>query len=322
MIIQTGVRSTLIQISLERWQSGWSCSSWNRMNLYSLGSNPSLSELIQDRSIFNMNKLSYREWQSHPYHRVSVSPWPLTTSFSLLVMTLSAAAYFNGYANGGIGLALGFLLVLLSRVLWFRDVINERLYEGAHTKMVQKGLSTGFLLFLVSEIFLFLSVFWAFMHSALSPNIELNMEWPPVGIESLDALSIPLLNTVILLVSGASVTWGHHALIKGDIGGAKKGFVWTILLALVFTYFQVVEYSQAEFTITDSVFGSVFFFGTGLHACHIVVGNIFLMVGLARLSLNHSTSHHHVGLEAAILYYHLVDVVWLALYAVFYWWGS
>lgn len=263
-----------------------------------------------------------KEWQAHPYHLVTQSPWPLLTSVSLLILTLSGAGWFNGFSLAGYGVALGLVSTISSMILWFKDVINERVMMGDHTILVQKGLELGFLLFLVSEIFLFVSIFWAFLHSALAPSVEIGMQWPPVGIDPLDPYSIPLLNTIILLSSGATVTYGHHALIAGDRKGAILGLILTILLALVFTSFQVVEYKEAGFTISDSVFGSVFFLGTGVHGLHIVIGTLFLTVGLVRLINYHFTSHHHVGLESAILYYHLVDVVWLALYVLFYWWGA
>ena len=167
--------------------------------------------------------------QFFPYHLVSRSPWPLLVSFSLLVLTLSAVMYMHGYPNGGILLLLGFVLTGYGMTLWLRDVTTEATYEGAHTSQVQNGLVLGFVLFVVSEIFAFLSVFWAFFHSSLSPTVEIGGVWPPQGITALDPFAIQLLNTILLLSSGAFVTYGHHALIQGDRKGAIKGTLLTII---------------------------------------------------------------------------------------------
>ena len=207
--------------------------------------------------------------------------------------------------------------------LWFRDVITESTYEGFHTKEVVHGILIGFLLFIVSEAFAFLSVFWAFFHSALSPAVEIGGCWPPQGIEALNAFAIPLLNTILLLSSGAFVTFAHHSLLQGNRKRSILGNIVTILLAIIFTSFQGYEYIQAPFTIADSVFGSAFFASTGLHGLHVIVGTIFITIGLFRIIYYHFTTKHHTGYEASILYWHFVDVVWLFLFiAVYYWGGS
>ena len=135
---------------------------------------------------------------------------------------------------------------------------------GDHTKEVKNGLMIGIVLFIISEVFAFLSVFWAFFHSSLSPAIEIGSSWPPQGISALDPFAIPLLNTFLLLSSGAFITWGHHALIQGDRKSAIIGTFLTIVLAVVFTALQYYEYTEAAFSISDSVFGTVFFASTGL----------------------------------------------------------
>lgn len=168
----------------------------------------------------------------------------------------------------------------------------------------------------------FLSVFWAFFHSSLAPTIEIGGTWPPVGIESVDAFAIPLLNTILLLSSGAFVTWGHHALIKGDRFGAIVGTFITIILALIFTGLQAFEYMEAPFSFADSVFGTVFYASTGLHGLHVIVGTIFLTVAFIRIVQYHYTDSHHAGFESAILYWHFVDVVWIFLYIFVYVWAS
>ena len=153
-------------------------------------------------------------------------------------------------------------------------------FQGHHTFAVQKGLSLGFVLFVISEIFFFISIFWAFFHSSLSPTVELGAHWPPAGIETLNPWEVPLLNTVILLSSGATITYAHHSLIKGERKGALYGSIFTVLLAGIFTIFQGVEYSVSSFTISDGVFGTCFFFGTGFHGLHVIIGTIFLSVAL------------------------------------------
>ena len=260
--------------------------------------------------------------QFFPYHLVPTSPWPLLVSFSLLSLTLSAVMYMQGFPNGGIFLSLGFTITTLGMVLWFRDIIKEATYEGAHTSQVQNGLVIGFVLFIVSEAFAFLSVFWAFFHSSLSPAVEIGGVWPPQGITALNAFAIPLLNTIILLSSGGFVTYGHHALIKGDRKGAILGTLVTVVLAIIFTALQGYEYLQAPFTIADSVFGSAFFASTGLHGIHVIVGTIFILVGLVRIINYHFSNNHHQGFEASILYWHFVDVVWLFLFVAVYFWGG
>ncbi len=261
-------------------------------------------------------------YQGHPFHMVTVSPWPLFTSFSLLGMAITAVGYFNGFPYSGIGLNLSFIATLYVMILWFRDVIMESTYLGDHTLQVQRGIFLGMILFIISEIFAFLSIFWAYLHSSLSPNVEIGNSWPPQGIVPLNPWAIPLLNTFILLSSGITITFAHHALIQGNRKDAINGTFLTIFLAIIFTGLQYVEYSQASFTFADSVYGSVFFASTGLHGLHIIIGTIFLSVGLFRIVFYHLTVHHHAGYESGILYWHFVDVVWLFLFAVVYWWGG
>lgn len=266
--------------------------------------------------------------QSHPYHLVTPSPWPLLTSFALLILTSSAVIWFNGYAtpfgaNGSsILLTLGFLSTLGAMILWFRDVVTEGTFLGDHTYVVQKGIMISFGLFVVSEIFVFISIFWAFFHSSLSPTVELGAQWPAPGIPVINAFELPLLNTVLLLSSGATVTYGHHAHIKGDRKGAIVGTFLTVVLAIIFTICQGIEYHNAGFSMSDSVYGSAFYAATGTHGLHVLVGTIFIGVGLFRMISYHITDSHHLGYEAGILYWHFVDIVWLFLFISVYWWGS
>ena len=175
-------------------------------------------------------------------------------------------------------------------------------FLGDHTKRVRSGISIGFLLFIISEAFAFLSVFWSFLHSALSPAIEIGGIWPPFGLTTLNSFGLPLTNTVILLSSGAYITLAHHSLIGRNRKTALDGSFVTLILAVLFTFYQGIEYSEASFSFSDSVFGTVFFASTGLHGFHVIVGTLFILYSTIRIYSYHSTSSHHVGLESAIAY--------------------
>lgn len=266
-------------------------------------------------------------FQVQPFHIVTPSPWPLLTSFALLILTTSAVLYMHGYTSplGGSGILLlliGLVATVGAMVLWFRDVVTEGTYLGDHTSVVQKGISLGVILFIVSEVFFFISVFWSLFHSSLSPAIELGSQWPPMSINTINAYELPLVNTVLLLTSGATVTYGHHCIINEKREGALIGLALTVVLALIFTICQAIEYSNAEFSISDGVYGSTFYFSTGFHGLHVLIGTAYIAVALYRLIAYHLTKTHHQGLEGAILYWHFVDVVWLFLYISVYWWGS
>lgn len=159
-------------------------------------------------------------------------------------------------------------------------------------------------------------------HSSLAPTVELGTQWPPAGVTALSPMAVPLLNTLLLVSSGATVTYGHHAMFRSDRGAALLGLLLTVALATLFTALQGLEYDVAGFSIADGAYGSCFFFATGFHGFHVLVGTIALAVGLVRLFFYHFTSTHHIGLEASILYWHFVDVVWLFLYLAVYWWGA
>lgn len=205
---------------------------------------------------------------------------------------------------------------------WFQDIITEGKFEGFHTIKVQLSLKTGVALFITSEVLFFFSFFWAYFHSALVPTIWIGEIWPPAPIKALDPLSLPFFNTVLLISSGFSVTWAHRAIISSQRPDAIAGLLITIIYGLFFTLFQFIEYNACEFSICDTVFGSSFFMLTGFHGLHVIVGTVMLLVGLLRHIAYHLDNVHHVGFEAAIWYWHFVDVVWLFLVAVIYIWGN
>nr|AOY39986.1 cytochrome c oxidase subunit 3 [Scolytinae sp. BMNH 1040174] len=258
--------------------------------------------------------------QNHPFHLVNQSPWPLTTSFSVFTMLMGVIKWFHLYKMDL--MILGFLLTAVSSYQWWRDVTRESTYQGHHTMKVTKGLQWGMILFIVSEIFFFLAFFWAFFHSSLSPTIELGLNWPPKEIVPFNPLEIPLLNTLILLTSGLTITWAHHSLMENNFNQSLQSLLLTVLLGGYFSILQGFEYLEAPFSISDSIYGSTFFMTTGLHGLHVIVGSTFLLTCLIRLYKNHFSSIHHFGFEAAAWYWHFVDVVWLFLYISMYWWGS
>lgn len=269
-----------------------------------------------------MTHLERSKHQQFPFHLVAPSPWPIAVSFGLLSLALSLALTMHGYVGHLNLIWLALVVVAGSATLWFRDIIAEATYLGDHTIAVRKGLHLGFLLFVVSEILIFAGLFWAYFHSAMNPTIELGSVWPPVGIQAVQPTELPLLNTIILLASGATVTWSHHAVINGNRKNALTGLFMTTWLIIIFVICQYIEYTNATFTISDGVYGSVFYAATGLHFLHMVMLIVMLSISYWRLRNYHYTSGHHVGYETTILYLHVLDVIWLFLYIVMYWWGS
>lgn len=260
--------------------------------------------------------------QKHPFHLVDPSPWPLRGSTAAFRQTTGRVRYRHGYSGAGSRSRAGRVRLLGTRAVWWRDIVREGTFEGQHTSIVQLGLRFGRVLFIVSEVRFFFAFFWAFFWAALAPAPELGTVWPPQNIETLSAWEVPLLNTLILLSSGASVTWAHHAIVAGSREQARQALRITVGLAVVFTGLQGFEYANAAFTISDSVFGSTFYRATGFHGFHVFIGTVFLTVCLARVAKYHFTREHHFGFEAAAWYWHFVDVVWLFLFVSVYWWGG
>lgn len=260
--------------------------------------------------------------QKHPYHLVDPSPWPLFGSLGSLALTLGGVMYMHSFNGGGTLLTFGVSMVVYTMFVWWRDVIREATFQGHHTAAVQLGLRYGMILFIVSEVMFFVAFFWAFFHSSLAPAIEIGAVWPPKGIEAVNPWGVPFLNTVILLSSGAAVTWAHHAILADLKQQAILGLVVTLVCAVVFTGLQAFEYIEAPFTISDGIYGSTFYLATGFHGLHVMIGTLFLAVCLIRHYLGHFTPKHHFGFEAAAWYWHFVDVVWLFLFVSIYWWGG
>ncbi|WP_438996179.1 cytochrome c oxidase subunit 3 [Candidatus Puniceispirillum sp.] len=255
----------------------------------------------------------------HPYHLVEASPWPIVGSAAAFTMAMGAVMYMHEVAYGTALLGVGFGLILLTMFMWWRDIIREAEYQGHHTPIVQIGMRYGMMLFIASEIMFFVAFFWAFFDRALFPNDGI---WPPEGIVTFDPFDLPLINTLILLLSGCTVTWAHHAMQHGNRKDFMNGLGITVLLGISFTALQALEYSHAPFGFTDGVYPSVFYMATGFHGFHVIVGTLFLAVCWFRGAAGHFTPQQHFGFEAAAWYWHFVDVVWLFLFAAIYWWGG
>nr|QTJ25276.1 cytochrome c oxidase subunit 3 [Oryzaephilus surinamensis] len=258
--------------------------------------------------------------KNHPFHLVDHSPWPLLGSLSALTLTLGMIKWFHLFKTDL--LMISFLSTLLIMYQWWRDITRESTYQGNHTLMVTKGLRWGMILFITSEVFFFIAFFWGFFHSSLSPSIEIGMNWPPRGINPFNPNEIPLLNTLILLTSGMTVTWSHHSMMENNKKQSIQSLLITVILGGYFSILQWYEYLEAPFTISDAVYGSSFFMATGFHGIHVLIGSTFLLTCLIRMIKNHFSPNHHFGFEAAAWYWHFVDVVWLFLYISIYWWGS
>nr|YP_009170624.1 cytochrome c oxidase subunit III [Phlebotomus chinensis]ALF07240.1 cytochrome c oxidase subunit III [Phlebotomus chinensis] len=257
---------------------------------------------------------------NHSYHLVDFSPWPLTGALGAMTLVSGLVMWFHQYNM--MLLTVGMIITLLTMYQWWRDISREGTFQGLHSIPVTLGLRWGMILFIVSEVFFFVSFFWAFFHSSLSPTIELGAEWPPTGVSPFNPFQIPLLNTAVLLTSGVTVTWAHHSLMEKNHSQTSQGLFFTIVLGIYFTILQAYEYIEASFTISDNVYGSTFFMATGFHGLHVLIGTTFLLICLIRHLQNHYSSNHHFGFEAAAWYWHFVDIVWLFLYISIYWWGN
>lgn len=258
--------------------------------------------------------------QNHPYHLVEIRPWPLIRALSTILILIGLVNLFQHKSI--IIILIGLLITLLTIIQWWRDVVREGTLQGLHTKIVIKGLRWGIILFIISEVFFFISFFWAFFHRRLSPTVQIGIIWPPNGITVFNPIQIPLLNTVILLTSGVTITWAHHRILNNNFKEINQRLIITIIIGLYFTLLQAYEYIEAPFTIRDSIYGSSFFIATGFHGIHVIIGTTFLIVCIIRQLNFHFSINHHVGFEAAAWYWHFVDVVWLFLYISIYWWGN
>ncbi|HUI12308.1 MAG TPA: cytochrome c oxidase subunit 3 [Xanthobacteraceae bacterium] len=270
----------------------------------------------------------------HDYHLVDPSPWPVVGSIFAfltavgLILTMKDLSFLGG-KTGPLVLAVGGAGILFTMAGWWRDVIFEA-QTGHHNALVRHGLTLGMILFIASEVMFFVAWFWAYFNTALFPDEFRDIAriaytggvWPPEGVETFDPWHFPLLNTLILLTSGTTVTWAHHALLENDRKGLVWGLVLTIALGLSFTCVQAWEYMHAAFHYSGNLYGATFFMATGFHGAHVIIGSIFLIVCLFRALAGQFKPTQHLGFEFAAWYWHFVDVVWLFLFACIYVWGQ
>jgi cytochrome c oxidase subunit 3 len=258
-----------------------------------------------------------------PYHLPDPSPWPIIGALGgfLTLFGIVLAAHYGSY----IMLVIGVLVVVTTMFFWWRDVVRESRTPGAHSPIVRLSLRYGMTLFIGSEVMFFVGFFWAYFNFLIFPETQGDGQtvWPPSTIHTFDPFHLPFLNTMILLLSGTTVTWAHHALLEGNRRDLLRGLGITILLGMAFTLCQAIEYSNAPFKFNGGgVYPSTFFLATGFHGFHVIVGTVFLIVCWFRARANQFTPERHFGFEAAAWYWHFVDVVWLFLFTCIYWYGA
>jgi cytochrome c oxidase subunit III len=269
--------------------------------------------------------------KQHDYHLVDPSHWPAFGSLSAFVMAVGAITWMHhSFTGAGWIFIVGALGVLYTMFGWWSDVVREAEHGGYHTRVVQISHRYGMILFIASEVMFFVAWFWAYFNVALFPDEMRDFArtafiggvWPPHDIKTFDPWHLPLLNTLILLTSGTTVTWAHHSLLENDRKGLVWGLVLTVLLGMTFTAVQAYEYAHAAFHYSGNIYGATFFMATGFHGAHVIIGTIFLIVCLARALAGQFKPTQHLGFEFAAWYWHFVDVVWLFLFACIYVWGS
>ncbi|PPB81089.1 cytochrome c oxidase subunit 3 [Albidovulum inexpectatum] len=263
--------------------------------------------------------------KNHDYQILPPSIWPLLGSLGGFTMLFGAVLWMQGITP--FVFVAGAILVAYVMYGWWSDMIREA-NAGEHTPVVRISLRYGFILFIISEVMFFAAWFWTFFKHALYPmhpeglSPKVDGVWPPAGIETFDPWHLPLINTLILLCSGAAVTWAHHALVhENNRKDVVNGLALAVFLGVCFTILQVYEYSHAAFGFAGNIYGATFFMATGFHGAHVIIGTIFLLVCMIRAMKGHFTPEQHVGFEAAAWYWHFVDVVWLFLFAAIYIWG-
>lgn len=257
---------------------------------------------------------------NQPYFILNLRPWPILISFNTFNLIISNIIILNYKFN--LFIIFNLLLIILISILWWRDIIRERTFQGNHNFYIINLIKLRIIIFIISEIFLFISFFWNFLHNSLAPSIELGLNWPPKNIIFFNPLLIPLLNTIILLTSRFTITLTHFFLLNNKKSQSIIFINLTIILRLYFLILQIIEYNQAIFTFSDSIFGSSFYIATGFHGLHVIIGTIFLLLNLVRIIKYHLSFIHHIRFELRAWYWHFIDIIWLFLYITFYWWNN
>nr|YP_010175320.1 cytochrome c oxidase subunit III [Neotoxoptera formosana]QSL98439.1 cytochrome c oxidase subunit III [Neotoxoptera formosana] len=257
---------------------------------------------------------------NQPYFILNLSPWPILMAMNTFNLMISNIMILNFKFN--LTSLMNMIMIISISIMWWRDIIRESTFQGNHNFYIMNLIKFSMILFIISEMFLFISFFWNFLHNSLAPSIELGLNWPPKNINFFNPLLIPLLNTIILLTSSFTITLTHLYLLNNS---KKKTIIFmnlTIILSIYFLMLQMLEYNQATFTFSDSIFGSSFYMATGFHGLHVIIGTIFLIINLLRMFKLHFSHIHHISFELAAWYWHFIDIIWLFLYMTFYWWNN
>lgn len=257
----------------------------------------------------------------NPYHIVTIRPWPTLSSIQTQTLMISSISLLSK-KTGVIVILINFIRINIIASIWWKNTLTEARKEGIHLIKTKKNIKIRILIFISSEVLFFSRFFWAYFHAGRRPNVEIGQIWPPNKVESFNPINVPLLNTIILVRSGFSVTWTHHAILEKSIGKRKNILLITCLLGGYFSVLQKMEYDQSQFSINDSSYGTIFFIATGFHGIHVIIGTTFLLVNYFFLKKMLVRNSHHIGFELAAWYWHFVDVVWLVLYLSIYWWGK
>nr|YP_009351811.1 cytochrome c oxidase subunit III [Rhinotergum shaoguanense]AQQ72850.1 cytochrome oxidase subunit 3 [Rhinotergum shaoguanense] len=257
---------------------------------------------------------------SHHYFILSFSPWPLISSMNSFNLLLSLLIFLK--FNSFICFSLNILNIIVSSFIWWMIYSDEFNLEGKNSFNLDLGLKFSMILFISSEIFFFFSFFWSYFHFFLSPNMEIGLNWPSNMVEAFDCLNVPLINTLVLLSSGMTVTMSHHFLINGKFKLSSFYLMITIFLGVIFTILQLMEYFSSFFSISDSTFGTSFFMLTGFHGIHVLIGTIFLFTTFMKMFSIISSKNDWLSFELASWYWHFVDVVWIFLYFLLYYLNS
>nr|YP_010934958.1 cytochrome c oxidase subunit III [Bombus filchnerae]QTZ18839.1 cytochrome c oxidase subunit 3 [Bombus filchnerae]WKW52606.1 cytochrome c oxidase subunit 3 [Bombus filchnerae] len=254
--------------------------------------------------------------KNFPFHMVTLSPWPIILSLNLMNLLLSIIIwiYFSYFMN----MIFNLTLLIFSMLMWFRDIIRESTFQGMHSMYIIMMMKFSMIMFIISELFFFISFFWTFFHNSISPSIEINSMWPPKMIKFFNPFEVPLLNSIILILSGFTVTLSHYNMLNNKFNSSVNMLKLTIVLGFYFNFMQIFEYYNSFFCINDSIYGSIFYLSTGFHGFHVLVGTLMLFYSLIRMLNNHFSPTHHINFEFSIWYWHFVDVIWLFLYMFYY----
>jgi len=282
------------------------------------------------------------------YYVPDGSQWPIIAVAGIFLTVLGIALWVNAIGAGPIITGLGLLIVCYLFFGWFGDVIDESL-SGNYNTQVDHSFRQGMIWFIASEAFFFASFFGAlyYLRTIAVPWLDgqghlgsshmlwdnFVAAWPLISTpdpekyvqvkEAMGAGGIPLINTVILLSSGATLTWAHWGLKKDSKNQLVLGLILTVVLGAIFMGFQAYEYvhaySELGLTLNSGVYGSTFYMLTGFHGMHVTIGTLMLIVITVRSIKNHFSHEKHFAFEAVAWYWHFVDVVWLGLYIFVYW---